>query len=76
MTELTVVVVFQVDSDGELPPSSIAEMWRRRDDYDLLVGHRQDRPSLLARRLISRVARRSLRAFGEGPVRDVATKRP
>jgi glycosyltransferase involved in cell wall biosynthesis len=64
--------VFQADSDGEIAPAHFAELWRRRDGFDLLVGARAGRRSSAVRRLVSGLSRAVVRAgFGDGPVRDV-----
>jgi dolichol-phosphate mannosyltransferase len=63
--------VFQVDGDGEMPAAPFAQLWERREDYDLLVGDRRDRESAPLRRLVSASSRLLVRlAFGRGP-RDV-----
>jgi glycosyltransferase involved in cell wall biosynthesis len=63
--------VFQVDSDGELPPEPFAELWSRREDYDVLLGERTDRRQGLGRRALSAGSRAVVRlVFGAG-VRDV-----
>ncbi|MGE0812983.1 MAG: glycosyltransferase family 2 protein [Vicinamibacterales bacterium] len=59
--------VFQTDSDGEMETAAFAALWRARENYDLLVGRRVDRPAPLARRLITAASRLSVRlAFGPG----------
>jgi len=63
--------VFQVDSDGELPCEGFAELWRRRGDYDLLLGWRRNRRASAGRRLVTAVARASVRRLFGGDVRDV-----
>lgn len=63
--------VFQVDSDGEMPPGGFESLWRRREDYDLLVGSRAGRKEPPVRFLITSVSRLTVRVlFGRG-VRDV-----
>jgi dolichol-phosphate mannosyltransferase len=63
--------VFQVDSDGEMPAEAFEMLWRRREDYDLLIGSRQEREEPPARFLITMVSRLTVRLlFGRG-VRDV-----
>ena len=63
--------VFQVDSDGEMSPAGFESLWRRRDDYDLLIGSREGREEPPLRWLITAVSRLTVRAlFGRG-VRDV-----
>lgn len=35
--------VFQTDSDGQTLPSEFADFWKRRDMYDMVIGHRKGR---------------------------------
>jgi glycosyltransferase involved in cell wall biosynthesis len=63
--------VFQTDSDNEIPFEPLTELWARRDEFDLLLGWRENRVSTPGRRMISAVARHLVaRAFAPG-VRDV-----
>lgn len=65
--------VFQTDSDGEMPPDAFAGLWERREDFDFLLGSRQDRLETPARRLVTLVSRASVRVlFGAG-IQDVNT---
>jgi len=63
--------VFQVDSDDEMGPESFAELWQQREGYDLLVGRRHQRNAPLPRRLITRLARVTVRALFGRAVTDV-----
>ncbi len=63
--------VFQVDSDGELPCAGFEELWRRRQDYDLLLGWRRNRRPSGGRRLVTAVARTGVRWLFGGAIRDV-----
>ena len=45
--------VLQLDSDHQLTPAAFPELWRRRDDYDLLLGQRHEKHAAGGRRLIS-----------------------
>lgn len=63
--------VFQTDSDNELPPEGFEALWRRRGDYDLLLGARHQRRSSLARKAVTFLASAVVRSlFGSG-VQDV-----
>ncbi len=63
--------IFQTDSDGELSAQDFAPLWRRRHDYDLLVGRRQSRGAPLPRRIMTLAARWTVRlGFGQ-TVHDV-----
>ena len=58
--------VFQLDSDDEMGPESFEALWRRREDFDLLLGTRAGRADSPQRRLVSRAARAGVRLFGRG----------
>lgn len=55
--------LFQMDSDNELPPEPFAEFWRRREEYDLLIGRRKGSRGSLARQGISGVSAMVVRLF-------------
>ena len=62
--------VFQTDSDGEMGPESFPLVWERRHEADLVLGYRAGRAAPPARRLVTAVARWTVRlCFGAG-VRD------
>jgi len=63
--------VFQVDSDDEMRPEHFAELWKHRNDYDLLIGRRQHRDSPLARRLITALSRAAVWTLFGRAVTDV-----
>lgn len=63
--------VFQVDSDDEMGPEKIGELWTRRKNYDFLVGIREGREQVLARKIVSLVSRLCVRFFYGKSVRDV-----
>ncbi len=63
--------VFQVDSDGEMPPESFPELWRRRERYDALFGFRAGRKQGIGRWLISRCSRLAIACLYGSQVRDV-----
>ena len=63
--------IFQVDSDGEMTPVGFEALWTRRQDFDLLLGVREQSHDSWARRSVSMIAGRATRVlFGAG-VRDV-----
>ena len=65
--------VFQTDSDGEIGADGLRDLWRRRDEYDFLLGRRANREAGLTRRVITRVSRVSVGLlFGTG-IQDVNT---
>ena len=65
--------VFQTDSDNEMSPAHFAQLWQRRDAFDVLFGIRQQRLQGPDRRLISMASRWTVRLlFGKG-LADVNT---
>jgi dolichol-phosphate mannosyltransferase len=65
--------IFQVDGDGEIGPDDFEQFWRRRGEFDFLIGRRADRQSILGRRLITAISRLAILVlFGNG-VHDVNT---
>jgi glycosyltransferase involved in cell wall biosynthesis len=65
--------LFQVDSDDEVPPQAFGELWRRRSQFDFLIGERvyQSHARPAVRGAISFVSRCLVQLlFGPG-VRDV-----
>src|SRR5207244_9132146 len=62
--------VFQTDSDDEIGPEAFPRVWERREEADLVLGYRDGRAAPPARRLVTAVARWTVRlAFG-ARVRD------
>jgi glycosyltransferase involved in cell wall biosynthesis len=49
--------VFQVDSDDEMSAEHFGALWRERNNYDLILGRRQQRESPLARKIITAASR-------------------
>lgn len=47
--------VFQTDSDGQTRPAEFAEFWRQRNEYDMLIGHRNKRQDGLSRIFVTKV---------------------
>src|SRR2546425_2631565 len=65
--------VFQTDSDGEMGPEAFPLVWERRHEADLVLGYRDGRAAPPARRVVTAVARWTVRlAFG-ARVRDANT---
>jgi glycosyltransferase involved in cell wall biosynthesis len=59
--------VFQVDSDNEITPDQFEELWAKRENYDGLFGYRQARSQTLTRKIVSVIARNSVKLlFGQG----------
>lgn len=63
--------IFQTDSDDELPPGRLAELWNRRRDFDLVAGIRSGRVQSCARRIVSAVSRALVRVLFGHSIRDV-----
>lgn len=63
--------IFQIDSDGELTPDEFESLWRQRDDFDFLVGHRQGRRSSPMRQTVTAMSRLVVAMFFGRRIRDV-----
>jgi len=49
--------IFQTDSDDEIGPESFEILWKKRNDYDFLIGKRSDRRQPFSRKIVSFVSR-------------------
>ncbi|MDD5258642.1 MAG: glycosyltransferase family 2 protein [bacterium] len=59
--------IFQVDSDGEMPPECFKELWRERDQFDFIIGRRDGRKSNIFRSIMSFCSRMVVRVcYGRG----------
>ncbi|OGB89548.1 hypothetical protein A2625_01335 [candidate division WOR-1 bacterium RIFCSPHIGHO2_01_FULL_53_15] len=59
--------IFQTDSDGEIGPEGFRELWKQRNNYDLLIGKRQRHHQPPARKIISSISRLLSRGlYGRG----------
>lgn len=63
--------VFQVDSDNEVKSSSFTDLWKAKNNYDLVIGSRKRRKNNLTRRFVSFVSRIVVRMFYGTGVKDV-----
>lgn len=60
--------VFQTDSDGEISPADFAPIWYRREAYDFLIGRRFHHGAPWPRRIVTTLARWTVRvSFGRAP---------
>jgi dolichol-phosphate mannosyltransferase len=60
--------VLQIDSDHQLATGAFPELWRSREDYDLLLGQRLKKHAAAGRRLISSATWLLLQSlFGPAP---------
>lgn len=59
--------VFQTDSDNELGTGGFVDMWKKRANYDFLIGKRIYKKRNLSRKLISKIAEILVKVlFGQG----------
>lgn len=63
--------IFQTDSDNEISPEYFLSLWEKRNDYDFLIGKRQDRCQPISRRIISFISRIAVRIFYGRGIWDV-----
>lgn len=57
--------IFQTDSDGQTDPEEFLQMWEKRHDYDLQVGHRNHREDGFSRVVVTKVLKGVVRiTFG------------
>ena len=63
--------VFQVDSDDEMGPESFNRLWAERENYDFLLGCRDQRRQAAARKTISFISRTVIRLFYGSRIWDV-----
>lgn len=47
--------IFQTDSDGQTVASEFDAFWQLRDDYDMVIGHRQGREDGVSRVLVTKI---------------------
>lgn len=55
--------IFQTDSDGQTDPSEFAAFWELRQQYDAILGHRNERGDGKSRALVERVVCLLLRLY-------------
>jgi glycosyltransferase involved in cell wall biosynthesis len=63
--------IFQVDSDGEMPATAFPSLWKRRAEYDVVIGSRDGRSSPLHRRILTKGSRFVIALLFGRRVRDV-----
>ncbi len=57
--------IFQTDSDGQTLPSEFEKFWMLRNDFDMVIGNRNNRQDGLARKIVTLTLRIILRlVFG------------
>lgn len=47
--------IFQTDSDGQTDPDEFWQFWEDRNNYDLLIGHRNHREDGFSRKVVTKV---------------------
>lgn len=57
--------IFQTDSDGQTDPEEFWQFWRLREDYDMIIGHRNARQDGFSRIIVTKVLKMALKlCFG------------
>lgn len=46
--------IFQTDSDGQTLPSEFADFWNQREQYDMVIGHRNKREDGISRVFVTK----------------------
>jgi dolichol-phosphate mannosyltransferase len=65
--------IFQMDSDDAFGTGAFEELWRQRQDFDLLLGCRTGRRSNWSRRLVTRSGRLAIQFLFNSKVADANT---
>jgi glycosyltransferase involved in cell wall biosynthesis len=65
--------VFQTDSDGQTDPGEFWKLWNERDNYDFLIGSRNQRQDGFSRVLVTKVLRIIIRIIFGVYVQDANT---
>ncbi|MCP4763970.1 MAG: glycosyltransferase family 2 protein [archaeon] len=63
--------IFQIDSDNEMEAKFFHKLWNKRDDYDFLVGKRENRAQPLSRKIVSALSRFTVRFLYSSGIYDV-----
>lgn len=65
--------IFQTDSDGQTNPEEFWEFWRQREQYDMVIGHRNKREDGLSRIFVTKVLRMVIQICFHVKVTDANT---
>ena len=65
--------IFQTDSDGQTLPSEFDMFFKRRYEYDFIIGHRKDRKDGFFRIVTTKVLRYVVRAVFSVNLKDINT---
>lgn len=63
--------ILQIDSDNEMEPEYFNKLWEKRNDYDFLIGRRENRQQPLSRKILSFASRLCVKLFYGKGVWDV-----
>lgn len=65
--------IFQTDSDGQTLPSEFHEFWNQREQYDMVIGHRNHRKDGISRIFVTKVLKLVIRLCFREKVTDANT---
>lgn len=63
--------IFQADSDGDMEPMRLLDLWAKKDEYPFLIGYRSARKQNIIRFIITRVSRLLVAIFFGYEIKDV-----
>lgn len=63
--------ILQIDSDNEMEPEYFNRLWEKRNNYDFLIGRRENRQQPFSRKILSAASRMCVRLFYGKGVWDV-----
>lgn len=65
--------IFQTDSDGQTLPNEFHEFWNQREQYDMVIGHRNHRKDGISRIFVTKVLKLVIRLCFREKVIDANT---
>jgi dolichol-phosphate mannosyltransferase len=63
--------IFQVDSDHQLDTTAFITLWKNRENYDFLLGERQDKNATITRKFLSSFSRFLVQLLYGNKIHDV-----
>ena len=63
--------IFQADSDGDMEPMKLLDLWEKHNEYDFLIGYRNHRKQNIIRFGITRISRLLVAMFFGYNIKDV-----
>ncbi len=63
--------IFQIDSDNEIKADTFHKFWEERFDYDFIIGHRANRESPFARKIVSLFSKMTVNIFYGSGINDI-----